>query len=224
MDNVRNNIYIWVAGTLSLVALFFLPLLGTSLEIGLAFPTTVAGWVLYTASNLSIAGLNMLIFHSFMQQGKFNISKDQAYLEARAILSVHSERETKPLSPRKFNAREYGTKGVSLMFGSILAAIGFGSAIIVFNYIKFITYALVILFGFCAGIFQMKKTENYYTNEYLEYAKYVANLRREQAEEKKEWEALEASTEETPSIRELEVRGTKGSSTSALREEVNNDL
>jgi hypothetical protein len=51
----------------SIIALLFIPMLGTEVGIAWVLPTTVAGWVVYITTKALVAGLNVLIFHCFVQ-------------------------------------------------------------------------------------------------------------------------------------------------------------
>ena len=86
LNKFRTNLYYWIIGIISLIALFFLPALGSSVGIGLALPTTIAGWIVYISTKVIIAIINILIFHCFRLQGKLNISKDPDYIQAKNLL------------------------------------------------------------------------------------------------------------------------------------------
>lgn len=66
----------------SLFALFFIPMLGTEIGLAWVLPTTTAGWVVYIITKLLVAGLNVLIFHCFVQQAKVNSLNHPNYLLA----------------------------------------------------------------------------------------------------------------------------------------------
>ena len=82
LEKIRAGLYYCIIGIISLIALFFLPALGSSVGIGLALPTTTAGWIVYIVTKVIIAVINVLIFHCFRLQGKLNVEKHEDYLKA----------------------------------------------------------------------------------------------------------------------------------------------
>ena len=173
---IKAGMYYCIIAIISLVALFFLPALGSTVGLGLALPTTAAGWIVWVATKVIIAVINVLIFHCFILQGKLNIVKDPNYLEAQKILNaLKIEKDKVPLSPRQWATQQYGTKGVSIFISSALSVIALTQAVLTFDWIAMLTYLFTILMGLIFGILQMKKTEEYWTIEYLEYAHYIEN-------------------------------------------------
>ena len=163
--------YYIIIGVISLVALFFLPLIGSEAGLAWKIPTTIAGWVVYIVSKLLVATINILIFHCFTLQGKLNISKDERYTEANKILNKHTEStEGVPKSPSEWYRNVYGKKGVSIFVTSILSAVGLTQAVLTFDWVCMLTYFFTILMGVVFGILQMNQTEIYWTEEYLKYA------------------------------------------------------
>ena len=102
-DKWQQYQYYVIIGIVSLVALFFLPMVGS--EVGLAFqlPNTVAGWIVYTTSKLLVAGLNVIIFHCFILQAKVNIKDNPNYLEAVNLLQdLEVGKIINPRSPQQY--------------------------------------------------------------------------------------------------------------------------
>ena len=60
-EKCANNAYYIVIAILSLLALTFLPLLGSSVGMSLNIPTTTAGWIVYIVTKLIVCVLNMMI-------------------------------------------------------------------------------------------------------------------------------------------------------------------
>ena len=190
MDDKKwtNYLYYILIGVLSFISLVFLPMLGSELGMSFNFPTTTAGWFVYITSQLIAAVINVLIFHSFICQAKLNIKDNPNYLRAVELLRSNKEKTYIPRSLTRFNMKEYGVKGVTIFLGSILATVAIGEAILTYNYVKLISYLLVIIMGIIFGILECKKYEEYYTTEYLDYAEMV--------ERQKHEEVLEVSQEE----------------------------
>ena len=166
--------YLWyiMVGFASVLALTFLPFLGTTVEMGWNWPATPAGWVVFIVTKLFVVGLNFIIFHSFIQQARINIRHDQNYLKALQILRAIDPKTKKPMSLRQFNRKQYGVKGVMTAITSLMSAFSLGQAILTFDWVMFLSYLFTIAVGVLFGILQMKKYESFYTQDYLIYALY----------------------------------------------------
>lgn len=174
--------YYMIIAVLSVIALFFLPMIGTQAGLALVVPTTVIGWVVYIVSKLLVATLNIMIFHCFIQQGRVNIAKDPAYLEAKAILEeCLLEKEHAPRSPMQWARATYGKKGVTIFITTIISVIGLTQAVLTFDLVSMLTYLFTVIMGIIFGILQMNETEKYWTEEFLDYAKMVQKNKAEEA-------------------------------------------
>ena len=143
-------------GLISSIALCFFPFIGTEVGMAWILPTTALGWTIYIVKNLCVAGVNMLVFHCFICQGKINIKDNEKFIEANKILEKYvAETMTQPRSPKQYLGRTYGVKGTMVMICSILAAVSLTEALLVFDPIALITYSITLLFGFITGIVQM---------------------------------------------------------------------
>lgn len=186
------NKYFWygLIFILSIITLFLVPMLGT--EMGLAFilPNTLAGWIIWVVTNLTASILNVLMFHSFIKQGKVNILEHPNYLQAQSLLKQYDIGKMEhPRSPQQWTHKQYRNKATTLFIFTLLGTISFGNAILAFNMIKFIAQVLTLFIGLAFGFIQMKSTEEYWTIEYLDYAKEM--VEKKQLEEKEEQEARE---------------------------------
>lgn len=161
-----------IIGVISVIALFFLPMLGA--EVGLAWniPTTVAGWVVYVISKLLVAVINILIFHCFVQQGKVNSLENAQFLEAQRLLGELRDAEGElTRSPQEVLNSVYSKKAITIFVTSMLSAIGLTQAILTFDIVSMLTYLFTIILGIIFGLLQMSEMEIYWTQEYLRYAK-----------------------------------------------------
>ena len=172
-EKCANNAYYIVIFVLSLLALTFLPLLGSTVGLALNIPKTVAGWIVYVVTKLIVCVLNMMIFHSFVKQAKINVRNDKNFKEANEILEVHKPKGYVPRSPQKFLGIIYGKKGTIVFGSSLLSVIALGQAILTFDFASFISYLLTIIMGCVFGFLTMKNNEVYWTSEYLDYARKV---------------------------------------------------
>ncbi len=204
----RNEIYEkWqqyqnyiIIGVVSLVSLFFLPLIGSSIGLQFRIPDTWAGWIVYVVSKLLVAGLNVLIFHCFIQQAKINIKDNENYLRAQEILRKYSDSKSlAPRSPKKYLTGLYTKKGTTIFVTTIVAAVGLTQAILTFDWVSLLSYFFTVLFGVIFGILQMNQTEVYWTEEYLKYAEAVQReVEAKQNEETKETEQILECCEAVP--------------------------
>lgn len=176
----RNDLYIkWqtyqnyiLIGIISVVSLFFLPMIGSSVGLAFILPNTAAGWIVYITSKLLVAALNVVIFHCFILQAKVNVKNNPHFIEANEIMrTLIIDKELAPRSPRQYFASTYGKKGTIVFITTVLAAIGLTQAVLTFNWISMLTYLFTILMGLIFGILQMNQTEIYWTEEYYKYAK-----------------------------------------------------
>jgi hypothetical protein len=163
-------------------------------EVGMAFtfPTTPAGWIVFIITQLLMAIVNVLIFHSFICQAKINIKDDPKYNEAKSILQLYILKSYVPRSLSQFSRREYGMKGVSIAIGTLLAGFALTQAILTYDYVRMLSYLFTITFGVIFGILEMKKWEEYYTGEFYDYALYYQKIKEKEEEERKRQEEEDA--------------------------------
>lgn len=177
MSKFNQYLYYGIIAIISLLTLFIVPLLGS--EIGLVWnvPDTVAGWIVYTVSTLTSTVLNMLMFYSFVKQGKVNAASSEKYQKACKIMEAIGEQKGKkehlPKSPGQWHKREYLSKASSLATFTLLGTIGFAHAVLTFDLVKFISQAICLVFGLVFGVIEMKNVEEYWSGEYYEYAVYM---------------------------------------------------
>lgn len=178
-DRINQWLYYFIIGIVSLIALTFLPMMGTTIGLAWVIPDTVVGWIVWITLKIIVAILNVLIFYCFMQQAKINVKDNPKYIEANQILSKAKKKEVMPRSPRKWQQGEYGKKGSAIFITTALSTIALTQAILSFDYVSMLTYLFTIVLGLIFGVIQMKNAELYWTEEYWEYAKL-----KEQEEEK----------------------------------------
>lgn len=105
-----------------------------------------------------------------MQQAKVNVKDNENYKKARNILMKQKEKEVLPKSPNKWNSQQYIKKGSTIFITTGLSTIALTQAILTFDYVSMLTYLFTIIMGLIFGILQMKTAEEYWTDEYLQYA------------------------------------------------------
>lgn len=173
MEKVRQWLYYLIIGIISLIALCFLPMIGSTAGLGWNIPTTTVGWIVWVTVKIIVAILNVLIFHCFMLQAKLNIKDNIRYKEAQEILIEQTTKEQNPRSPIIWNKQQYGKKAVFIFCGTALGTIALTQAMLTFDYIAMLTYLFTIILGLICGILQMKSAEDYWTNEFWQYAQIV---------------------------------------------------
>ena len=169
-ESLKQYTYYIIIAVVSLFALTFLPLISSKLELGWNYPESTVGRVVWWTTKGCVALLNVLIFHSFMQQAKVNIAHEEKYIEANQMLSRIKIKLYKPRSPQAWNASQYSTKGITIIVMTMAGLIAFTQAILSFDYVSMFTYLFTITMGIIFGILQMKKAELYWTEEYYDYA------------------------------------------------------
>lgn len=173
MDKVKQWMYYFIIGIVSMIALCFLPMIGSNVGLGWNLPNTVAGWIVWVVVKLIVAVLNVLIFHCFMLQAKINIKDNEKYIEAREILRLTNQKDFIPRSPALWNKQQYGQKGVTIFITTSLSTIALTQAMLTFDWMAMLTYLFTIIMGLIFGIMQMKTAEDYWTDEFWQYAQQV---------------------------------------------------
>lgn len=179
LDKTKQWLYYIIIGIVSLIALVFLPMIGSEVGLDWNLPDTMTGWIVWVAVKLIVATINVLIFHSFMQQAKLNTREHPNYKRAYDILFAHKNKEQLPRSPRKWNSQQYGRKGTMIFLTTALTTIALTQAILTFDWMAMLTYLFTIVMGLIFGIMQMKSAEDYWTDEFLRYALLVDQQRKE---------------------------------------------
>lgn len=172
-DKIRQSLYYVLIGVISLVALIFFPMLGSTIGLAWQLPTTVPGWIVWVGTKVLVAIVNILIYHCFIQQGKLNVKDNKNYIEANRILQTFKDKTYVPRSPSKFLTQQYGSKSVGLFVATALSLVAFSQAILTFDYIAMLTYLMTLVMGVVFGVIEMKSVEVYWTEEFYDYAKKV---------------------------------------------------
>ena len=161
--------YIIIA-ILSCISIFFLPMLGSEIDIGFKLPNTIAGWIVYIITKISIIGINITLMDQFVKQAKVNIRNDKRFLEADEYFNSEESDEYLP-TPREFLGRIYKNKMISTTIFSILGIFGLTQAILVFDWVSMLTYLFTIVIGIVFGWITMNEVEIYWTDTYYKLYK-----------------------------------------------------
>lgn len=172
--NTQIKIYKYYAiiGIISLIAVFFLPMLGSNPAVGLNLPSTAIGWIIYLTTKVCVAVINILLFHCFMQQGLLNSKPHPNYILACEILGRYGlgPEGDIPRAPDVFQTTEYRNKGITIAITSIISAVVLTQAVLTFDWISMLTYIFTIVMGVIFGLLQQDTAETYWTDEFLKYA------------------------------------------------------
>ena len=194
----RDISYFLIIGIISIIVVFIIPLISGAVygDIGMYFPKTTEGWIVYWCIRGGSVVGNVAVFVLFKQQAKMNIRNNENYLKAKEILSEHFEsKEFIPRSPRQMNLKEYIIKVTSVIAMTILSGVTISALAISFDFITFLSCVVSTVIAICFGWVTMIKNEIYWTEEYLEYAKYVDKKIKESEEAEKQAESAQTDTE-----------------------------
>lgn len=173
---LRGTAYYIIVGLVSIMTMLFIPLLDSNVDGKFVWPKTTAGWLLWIISTGGVALVNMCIFYCFMEQAKVNSKGNEKYIEACEILNrLKLNKEIMPKSPQKWTTIQYSFKGAALFIISIFSTFAFTKAILNFDLTAFLSSLFTILSGVVFGYLQMRKAEDYWTEEFWQYAKIKEN-------------------------------------------------
>lgn len=198
MDKIKQWMYYFIIGIVSLIALCFLPMIGSNIGLNWNLPNTVVGWIVWVTVKIIVAVLNVLIFHCFMLQAKINIKDHEKYHEARELLRQTDQKDFVPRSPTTWNKQQYGQKGVTIFITTALSTVALTQAMLTFDWMAMLTYLFTIIMGLIFGIMQMKTAEDYWTDEFWQYAQQVKH-NMELAEEEHTKQANDSSSPDSRS-------------------------
>ena len=173
MDKVKQWLYYFIIGIVSMIALCFLPMIGSNVGLGWNLPDTEVGWIVWITVKVIVAVLNVLIFHCFMMQAKINAKTNAKYQEALEILRLTKRKEFVPRSPSSWNKQQYGQKGITLFITTAFSTVALTQAMLTFDWMSMLTYLFTIIMGLLFGVMQMETAEEYWTDEFWQYAQQV---------------------------------------------------
>lgn len=165
---VMNNLYYIIIAALSMLVLIIFPFLGSDFSATFNLPQTAHAWMVYISTKIAITGVNLLIFHNFVQQAKINVKDNPRFIEA-CEKYYKKKKEKSPRSPKKYFGALYMSRIPGLIFSTILGLIAFGDAILRMDYTSLITYGITVLMAVSFGILQMIKVMDYWIEEFPQY-------------------------------------------------------
>lgn len=159
-----------IIGILSMISVFFLPMLGSEIGLGFKVPNTCAGWIVWILTKMCIVAINIMLLDQFIKQAKVNVRDNEQFKEADDFYTVKDDEEEYLPSPKEFLSKLYRGKGITTTITSALSVFGLTSAILTFDWVSMLTYLFTIVFGIIFGWITMNNVEDYWTNTY--YKKY----------------------------------------------------
>ena len=161
--------YIIIA-ILSLISVFFLPMLGSTLGIGFNIPNTAAGWIVWVLTKMCIVIVNILIFDQFVKQAKVNVRDNEQFKKAEEILN-NVEKKAEDVKPAKeYISALYRKKGITLAITTVLSIFGLTNAILSFDWVSMLTYIFTIVMALIFGWITMNEAEEIWTDKHYKYA------------------------------------------------------
>lgn len=205
MNEIKQWTNYIIIGIISIIALIFLPMLSSTADVAMIYPTTTMGWVIWTVTKLIIAIINMMIFHCFILQGKDLAKKTDAYKLAEELLrKLNPKIKRKLISPEEWTKKEYRTRAAWVFVMSLLGVFSLTQAILSYDWVSFLTYFFVITFGVVFGILEQRKTFEKWSDGYLEYAYWVVEeLKAKEEMEKIKEEELQEPKQLTINMEEI---------------------
>lgn len=185
-DFIRNNRNYIIITLLSVAAVFFLPMLGSSVGLALNIPNTVAGWIVYLITKFCIVMINIMIFDQFMKRAKVNAAQDPLFQKAEAIfLSMLPQTiEDTPLPAEVYIQKLYKNKVISTAIFTILGVFGFTNAILTFDWVSMLSYIFTITMGLVFGWAAMIDAEQIWKEKHYKYAIHQQKMLEEKEKEK----------------------------------------
>lgn len=171
-DIIKSNHNYIIIGVLSFVAVFFLPMLGSSVGLAFNIPNSPAGWVIYLITKISIVVINIMIFDQFVKRAKINVKDNEKFKFAESIL-IEKVDEEEVLAPEMYLKKMYRSKLLTTVIFTVLGVFGFTNAILTFDWVSMLSYIFTIVMGLIFGWIAMVDAEEIWTNKYYRFAKKI---------------------------------------------------
>ena len=182
----RDYINYYLIGFISVAIPLIFSFVGSAAGLAIVLPTTVAGWVVWAIQLVMVGGANVGVFHCFIQQAKINVKNNKQFIAANELLNKIQSKEIIARSPKQFFRREYRGKGIALIISSAISVVSLGQAILSFNLITLISYLITMSIGLIASYFEMKKVEEFWTEEYYLFAQQEMERQKQKQKEQEQ--------------------------------------
>jgi hypothetical protein len=196
--DIGDYIYYIIIVIACVVAGVVPPLIGSIAGLGLAFPTTVAGWIIWSILQVINAVSGCMILYAFGAQGKDNVKDHPSHLEALRLLRLHKIEDEKLLiSPQEWERQVWKKKAIWLGIGLLVGGVALTNAVLAFDVVRFLVQCLTIVMSVSFGLLHMKSTEHMYSVYYLEYAEQRVRIKTEEEINAQTTNYLEITTTST---------------------------
>lgn len=179
----RDYINYYLIGFISIAIPLIFSFVGSAAGLAIVLPTTIAGWIVWAIQLIMVGGANVGVFHCFIQQAKINVKDNERFITANKLLNQIQSKEIKARSPKQFFRREYKGKGFALIISSAISVVSLGQAILSFNLITLISYLITMAIGLITSYFEMKKVEEFWTEEYYLFAQQEVERQKQKQKE-----------------------------------------
>lgn len=197
---VNDYAYYFIIAIVSMIVMFVPPLCAGCLqgEVGLFFPKTLEGWILWGLVNGASAIGNVSLLVLFKLQAKKNSRNNENFIKANEILNRMAGRKEVfiPRSPGQMNRKEYLTKSIFIILGTLSSFMVLSSIVLNFDPITLISTVLSVLMSLCISWVAMLRNEEYWQEEYLLYAEMLQKKLEQEAKEKAAESVRTPETEE----------------------------
>ena len=211
---LNDAAYFIIIGLISMLTVALPPLFMGCLssDIGLAFPKTAAGWILWSVLNVSTAVANICILVLFKLQAKKNSRNDENFKKANEILNkLAGQKEVFiPRSPARMNATDYSRKIVCIVISTLTSSVVLTSLILSFDWMTLLSCLVSIIVTLCISWVTMINNEIYWTEEYILYAELKEKEMRKKVQEQEAQQ--EQEEEQNVEVREQGIPQSPGTS------------
>lgn len=198
LEQFRSVAFYLIIAVIIVIVMFVIPFVAGGIfmdDFDYYLPSTTAGWVIFWAIRGGTAIGNLAIYALFKAQAKVNVKDNPKFKEANELLGkLNGQKGYIPQSPKKYQSKTWTTKGISMIVITAAESIVFGSLVLAFDVMTFISTCSASVTSILFGIYQMLKDEVYWTDEYPRYAEYSIK-QVPQEEEKEKTECLNSETE-----------------------------
>lgn len=211
---LNDSAYFIIIGLISMLTVALPPLFMGCLssDIGLAFPKTAAGWILWSVLNVSTAIANICILVLFKLQAKKNSRNDENFKRANEILNkLAGQKEVFiPRSPARMNATDYSRKIVCITVSTLTSSVVLTSLILSFDWMTLLSCLVSIIVTLCISWVTMLNNEIYWTEEYILYAELKEKEMQKKVQEQEAQQ--EQEDEQNVEVREQGIPQSPGTS------------
>ena len=198
---LSKYVYFILIGVVSLICIIIPPLFYGCLssDIGIAFPKTTEGWILWSIMNVGMSIANICILVLFKLQAKRNVRDDEGFKKGNEILNKLAGKKEAwiPRSPLKMDATDYSKKAFAIIISVVASFLTIASLTVSFDWMTLLSCILSITITLGISIVTMFNNEEYWRNEYPLYAEYKLKQIEQESQKREEGEKTECSNLET---------------------------